>query len=85
MVCRSSITNAAHVIEPAPRWPRGRKWPARNVLLLAAVSRSSQGAEDGFVGPYCGYIGQMCDFQKGDSGAPELFGWDTQAEGTKED
>lgn len=84
MVCRSSITSAAYFTEQAPGWPRGRKGPARNVLLLAAVFRSSQGAEDGFISPYCGYIGQMGDFQKGDSGAPELFGWDTEAEGTKE-
>lgn len=84
MVCRSPITNAAYVTEPARGWPRG-KGPARNVLLLVAVFRSSQGAEDGFISPYCGYIGQMGDFQKGDSGAPELFGWDTEAEGTKED
>lgn len=84
MVCRSSITNAAYVTEPARGWPRG-KGPARNVLLLVAVFRSSKGAEDGFISPYCGYIGQMADFQKGDSGAPEPFGWDTEAEGTKED
>lgn len=85
MVYRSSITSAVHVIELAPAWLHGRKGPARNVLLLVAVFRSSQGAEGGFVSPYCGYIGEMSDFQKGDSGAPELFGWDTEAEGTKED
>lgn len=85
MVCRSSITDAEFVIKVAPGWPRGRKGPARNTLLLGAVFGSCQGAEDGFISPYGGYIGQMGDFQKGDSGTPEIFGSDTDAEGTKED
>ena len=53
--------------------------------MLVVVFGPGQRAEGGFVSPYCGYIGEMSDFQKGDSGAPELFGWDTEAEGTKAD
>lgn len=59
--------------------------PAEIILLLVEVFGSRQRAEGGFVSPYCGYIGEVGDFQKGDSGAPELFGWYTEAEGTKED
>lgn len=85
MVCGPSIKNAVHVLELAPGWPHRRKGPARNVLLLVAFFGSSQGVEGGFVSPYCGYIGEMSEFQKSDSRTPELFGWDTEAEGTKED